>query len=93
MRKNMTFIRNKGSMWLFIGILLISAFLIIVVYSRLVPGNFSLFFNSDTSYLPYLFKDFFWEGKLLTNGDFPVIVEVGPFRFDRESKQPFLVDQ
>jgi hypothetical protein len=45
--------------WLFIGMISISVFLIVTVFSGIIPANFSVFFNSDTLDLPYLYKDLF----------------------------------
>lgn len=43
----------------FAGTILISLLLIITVFSRMIPTDFDIFFNSDALYLPSLYKDLF----------------------------------
>nr|NQU93386.1 hypothetical protein [Bacteroidota bacterium] len=55
-------IRTLIGNWLFIGTLLISVLLIITVFSIMIPSDFDIFFNSDTLYLPSLYRDLFIDG-------------------------------
>lgn len=43
----------------FTGTILVSLLLVITVFSRMIPTDYDIFFNSDMLYLPSLFRDLF----------------------------------
>jgi hypothetical protein len=51
--------------------LTVSTFLILVAFSRIVPGDYWIFFNSDTLHLPYMYKDIFVDGNGLRDWNLP----------------------
>ena len=57
--------------WLFVGMLSVSLVIIVAAFSRVVPLFDSLFFNSDTLHLPYLYKDLFIDGNELKDWNLP----------------------